>query len=373
MIEIFAILGATIWLSILLLPWRPWSTAENLNSTGPSTADLSDITVLTPARNEAAVIGETAKGIAAQSNNLKWILIDDQSEDHTAEVAQKNFSGSLQIVRGEPLEDGWAGKLWALEQGRKFVRTPYIALVDADIQLAPGLIATLKEKSLAEQLDLVSLMAELRMKTFWETLLIPSFVYFFKLLYPFSLGNSQRSKLGVAAGGCILIKTHVLEQIGGFGALRGALIDDCTLAQKVKDAGFSTWIGLTRSVTSNRGYENLSGIWNMVARSAFTQLRYSTPLLIACSLIMLSMFLGPLFGLLTFDLHTWPWMISVVGLFAMIYSYHPTLKFYGRSPLWAFALPIIGCLYLSMTWTSAVRYWRGHRSHWKGRTYLKAA
>lgn len=371
-LNIFILLGSVIWLIILLLPWKPWATTEFLEpSKSDESVDLSDITVLTPARDEAAVIAETAQGIRAQGESLKWILVDDQSTDGTAQIAQTHFSENLQLVRSADLADGWAGKLWALEQGRKLVTTPYILLLDADIQLAPGIVSALKTKSVNDQLDLVSLMAELRMKTFWEKLLIPSFIYFFKLLYPFALGNSRRSKIGVAAGGCVLLKTYALEQIGGFAALKHALIDDCTLAQKLKDAGFSTWIGLTRAVTSHRGYDDLAGIWNMVARSAYTQLRYSKTLLIGCTLIMGSMFLGPLTGILVAETGSWNLMISVAGVFAMIYSYRPTLRFYDRAPLWSFAMPFIGVLYLSMTWTSALRYWRGHRSRWKGRTYSK--
>jgi hopene-associated glycosyltransferase HpnB len=370
-VNILWIVGPLSWMAILVLPWRPWSTRESLDAEPTNgELDLSDVTVMTPARDEAEVIAKTAEGIQTQGGNLKWILIDDQSTDGTAAIAQRIFKGDLKIVNGQPLPEGWAGKLWALEQGRAHLKTTYVLLLDADIYLAPKIIAALKTKLETEKLDFVSLMANLRMETLWEKLLIPAFIYFFKLLYPFSLANSLRSKLAAAAGGCILVRAEVLEKIGGFGSLRGALIDDCSLAKKVKDAGYKIWIGLTHSVISHRNYPDLKSIWNMVARSAFTQLKYSTLILLACTSIMVAMFWIPLVG--SFIAETaWVRVVCFAGFVSMIVTYRPTLFYYKRSPSWALLMPITGTLYLMMTWTSAIRYWLGRRSEWKGRIYSK--
>jgi hopene-associated glycosyltransferase HpnB len=364
-----ATLGTVCWLAILCLPWRPWSTREHLEADSTSIdEDLSEITVLIPARNEAEVIGQTMRSLNEQGKNLSIILIDDQSTDETASVARKESAQNFRLIMGQPLPEGWAGKLWALEQGRSLVKTPITLLLDADIELKPGTIASLVKKMRSENRDFVSIMAHLQMKFFSEKLLIPSFIYFFKLLYPFALGNSSRHKMGVAAGGCILIKTSVLEKIGGFSALKDALIDDCTLAQKVKSSGSQTWIGLSHSVTSHRGYKDLRGLWNMVARSAFTQLKYSTVLLILCTIVMVSMFWMPLIGLILPVSTEWKWFFAA-GWFAMVLSYLPTLIYYQRSTLFTFLMPLIGSLYLAMTWTSALRYFAGRRSEWKGRVY----
>ena len=278
---VMAGLGSLIWVSILLLPWRPWSTRERLSvGSCDARADVSAVTVLIPARNEADTIARTIGSLNDQGGGLKIVLVDDQSTDGTGEIARQTSRQELEVVCGQALPEGWAGKLWALEQGRSRVQTPLILLLDADIQIGPGLIAALLKKMQTESYDLVSIMAHLRMRTFWENLLVPAFIYFFKLLYPFAIGNSKKNKFGVAAGGCILLRRDALEKIGGFGALRGALIDDCTLARKFKESGFSTWIGLSHDVVCYRGYSNLGSIWNMVARSAFTQLHYSTATLL---------------------------------------------------------------------------------------------
>jgi hopene-associated glycosyltransferase HpnB len=254
-----------------------------------------------------------------------------------------------------------------LEQGRQKAVTGLILLLDADIQLERGIVAALKTKLQKEDLGMVSLMAELRMESLWEKLLVPAFIYFFKLVYPFALANNPRVKLGAAAGGCILVRRDALEKIGGFTALQDAIIDDCTLAQKLKSAGYKTWLGLTHSAISLRPYTTLSSIWNMVARSAFTQLRYSVALLLLTTAALLFFYWIPVLGLFSSEpMHR---LVCAIGLGAMAVSFLPTLNYYRRGPLWAVLLPVIATLYLLMTWTSAIRYWRGRRAEWKGRVY----
>jgi len=369
-LTLFAITGAAIWLTILLLPWRPWSTSEVLDVSSPlPEVDLGDITVLIPARNEAETIKATLPALTAQGRGLNIILIDDQSSDGTGQVARKAVDENLLIIKGKSLPSGWTGKLWALEQGRSHIRTPFTLLLDADIEPLPGIIGELKRAMQERDVQLISLMAELRMDTFWEKLLMPAFIYFFKLLYPFRLSNTGTSRVAAAAGGCILLETRLLHEMGGFDSLRGELIDDCALARRIKTLGYKTWIGLTHSVRSIRPYEKLRTIWEMVARTAFTQLHYSGLVLALCTAIMVLSFVVPGLGL--FLPSGMAKFFSALGLAIMILCYLPTLKFYGLPGRWALALPLIGILYLAMTWTSAMRYWLGGGSHWKGRAYSK--
>ena len=361
--------GAAIWLVILLLPWRPWSIRETLDATlGEPAPDLSDLTVLIPARNEASVIGEVLAALDAQGSNLRIVLIDDQSDDGTATVARDGSPEGLEIVDGEPLPEGWSGKLWALEQGRKHANTTLLLLLDADIRLEPGTITALLRRRDESGAAFVSLMARLRMVSGWELLLMPAFVYFFKLLYPFALSNAASGSIAAGAGGCILVEAQALEDIGGFGALQGALIDDCALARAIKHEGQRTWIGLTHSAVSLRPYRVLGEIWDMVARNAFTQLRYSPILLFLVTAVFVLACAMPLLALVAFP-GVGAKLLGGLALAAMIASYIPTLRYYGLSPLLALSMPAIGTLYLAMTWSSAFRYWRGRRSQWKGRVY----
>lgn len=357
--------AAAMWLGNLLQPWRSWSTRERIepDAGAAAAADLSGITVLIPARNEAEVIGTTLAGLQAQGQGLRVVVVDDQSSDGTARIAA-SFP-NVRVVSGKPLPAGWAGKLWALEQGKAEVATPMTLLLDADIELRPGLLAALLRFKQADGRNFVSLMADLRRTSFWDRLLLPAFVYYFKLLYPFALSNSSFRHVAAAAGGCVLVDTAALQGAGAFASLRGALIDDCTLARKVKDAGNRTWVGLSRGVVSLRPYGSLRSIHDMVARSAFTQLRYSTLLLLLVTAVFIAAYWLPLAALLLPGAR----VPAAIGLAAMMLAYWPTLRYYGMSPLWLLLAPLGASLYLAMTWSSAIRYWRGVRSRWKDRVY----
>lgn len=362
-----ALAGVLCWWSILLAPWRAWITREQLEPSAiPQTEQLfRDVTVLIPARNEAQFIAQTLSTLQAQGDGLRIIVIDDQSEDVTAILARR---AGVEVISGTTPPKTWSGKLWALDQGLQQVQTRYTLLLDADISLLPGILGALLNKTRQENLSLVSLMAELPVQRFSERLLVPAFIFFFKLLYPFKLSNEPESRMAAAAGGCILVETRALKSINAFTSIHHALIDDCTLAAQIKQAGFRTWIGLSHAVQSHRGYDSLTAIWNTVARTAFTQLRYSLLLLLLCTLIMSSMFwCAPLSVLIYPDT-----VFVASGLLvwlAMFIVYTPILRFYQSSPLWVVALPVVGTLYLMMTWTSAFRYWRGVRAHWKNRRY----
>ncbi|APZ43080.1 glycosyltransferase [Acidihalobacter ferrooxydans] len=362
-----ALAACLIWFGVLVLPWQAWRVREVFDAEQEvgSTRDFADVTVLIPARDEAHVIAHTLAALHAQGENLRVLVIDDASGDDTAAIARQ--AGAETLAAGT-LPPGWAGKLWALEQGRRSVETPLVLLLDADIALQPGALAGLRRKLREEKLQLVSLMAELRMHSFWERLLMPAFVYFFKLLYPFRLANNPRSRFAAAAGGCILLDTAMLERIGGFACLRDALIDDCTLAARVKQAGGRSWLGLSHAARSQRAYDDLGSIWAMVARTAFTQLHYSAALLLVCSVLMVAAFWFPLLALAGPPLAR---ALGAAALLAMFAAYWPTLRYYRRAPAWTLMLPVIGTLYLAMTWSSALRYWRGERSRWKGRVYRR--
>lgn len=369
---LLALPGLFIWLIILLLPWRPWSTRETFDAgqADPAT-DLSRITVLIPARNEAAVIADTLRGLATQGTGLRIILIDDQSDDQTVAIARNQQLPQLEIIPGQPLPQGWSGKLWALEQGKRKVNTDLVLLLDADIELRPGTLRALLDKFEHEHLDMLSLMARLRMQNFWEKFLMPAFIFFFKLLYPFGLANSAASQVAAAAGGCILIKRTMLERTGAFGTLRHCLIDDCALARKAKEQGGRTWLGLTHSAISRRAYPHLRSIGEMVTRTAYTQLGYSFSLLLLCTLLMAFSFILPVIAVVSGN--PWQFLAGLLALIVMYLCYLPVLNYYELRPLWGVLLPLAGALYLGMTWASAWRHWFKSGATWKNRNYPVAA
>ena len=360
-------LAALLWCALLLAPWRPWRVDNVLDArpdAGAERLSLTQVTVLVPARNEAQVLHACLAALKAQTPGLRVIVVDDESRDATAEIAR---AAGASVIAGRPVPPGWSGKVWALEQGRGGVDTDYLLLVDADVALEPGTLSTLLARMQAESLALISVFPVPRFDSVWEKLLMPAFVYFFALLYPFSLSNSRHSRIAAASGGCILLERRALDAIGGFGAVKGALIDDCTLARCVKRAGYRTWIGLSRSARGLRSYGRLAAIRAMVERTAYTQLKYSPAWLLACTAIMALAFCVPVAALFHSELSVRA--LGLGALTAMAVSYMPTLRFYRRSPWWALSLPVTGILYLAMTWSSALRFYRRERARWKDRVY----
>jgi len=330
------------------------------------------VTAVIPARNEAATIGRTVGSLLAQDypGELSVIVVDDNSDDGTAEAAGSD--PRLRVIPGAPLADGWTGKLWAVSQGVREAGTApdYLLLTDADIEHDPGNLKRLVYKAETDGRHLVSLMVKLRCESFWERLLIPAFVFFFQKLYPFPAVNDPNSRIAAAAGGCMLVRRETLEAAGGIDAIRSAVIDDCALARLIKKRG-SIWLGLATRTRSLRAYDGLVEIWDMVARTAYVQLRHSPLALVGTLAGMAVIYLvPPLAFAVGTALRQGP--LASAGMIAwllMALAYAPTLALYGRFVAWALVLPVSAGLYTLMTLSSAMRHWRGRGAGWKGRHY----
>ena len=381
-----AAVAALAWVYLLACHGGFWRTDQRLPS-GRNPAAWPAVTVVVPARDEAAVLPATLPTLLAQDypGTLRVILVDDDSADGTAQVAEKLAAASGQpfedrqrLVAAGPRPDGWAGKVWAMECGLAAAGQPdYVLFTDADISYAPGTLTALVRAADGGGYGLVSQMALLRTETAWERLIVPAFVYFFAQLYPFRRVNRPRSRTAAAAGGCMLVRREDLAAAGGLGVIRGARIDDVALGRVLKRAGARCWLGLTTDVRSWRPYPSLAGLWDMVARSAYTQLRYS-PLLLAATLAGLAwLYLLPpaaaLAGLAaaaagggTAALATAA--AGLAGWAIMTASYVPMQRLYGLSPVRALMLPLAAALYGAMTFDSARRHWAGRGGEWKGRT-----
>ncbi len=367
-------LAALLWIAVLVLPWRPWRGAERLEADAAAGAPVNaprpgdECCVLIPARDEAERLPGTLAALAAQGGGLRVVVVDDCSRDATARVARDAPGLAVEVVDGQALPAGWSGKVWAQHQGEARLDRPLTLLLDADIELAPGMLAALCRRLRSSGAALVSVLAAPSLEGAWERLLMPAFVFFFRLLYPFALANDPRHRVAAGAGGCMLVRTAVLRQIGGFAAIRGELIDDCALAARVKRAGYPIWIGLSGSARSRRRYRGPGPLWRMVARTAFTQLRYSPAWLALCTLLMALAFVVPLAALAAGGAASG---LGALALGAALAAYLPTVRYYRLAPSWALGLPLAGVLFLAMTWDSALGYWRGRRSAWRGRVYRR--
>lgn len=360
-----------VWLYLLLGRSGFWRLRERDDLIPPSPSRWPSVTAIVPARNEGDVIQASVGSLLRQDypGEFRVIVVDDQSDDGTGEKARRLASDRLAVLAGSPRPAGWTGKLWAMRQGLdRALQGPapdFVWFTDADIAHRPDTLASLVSRAEAPPgLALVSLMARLSCQTAAERLLIPAFVFFFDLLFPFGAVNDSRRRTAAAAGGCMLVRTEALGRAGGLERIRGALIDDCALARLLKPSG-PIWLGLTRRSESLRPYARIGDVRRMVARSAYAQLRYSAPLLAAVLAALLLIFAAP------------PAMAigargpaRIAGLLAwamMAAAFQPTLRFYRRSPLWGIALPAIALCYAAFTLDSAVQTWLGRGGLWKNR------
>ncbi len=363
-----------VWLYLTFFHGNFWRVGSfQLPNQSPTARPL--VAAIIPARNEADVVGRAITSLLTQQfeGDLRLFVVDDNSNDGTANAvrASAGMLGAgdrLTIISGAPIETGWTGKLWAMQQGWEAasqIKPHYFLLTDADIEHAPDNLARMVAQAERGNFDLVSLMVKLRSDTLAEKFLIPAFIYFFFLLYPPARISNPRSRVAGAAGGCILIRSDALERAGGFSAIRDNVIDDCALAARVKQTDGRIWLGIKESTRSIRGYRTFANIRNMIARSAFHQLRHSALLLVLCFAGMLLTFVAPLVCVFAGDRAT-GWMgLAACGL--IFTTYVPTLRLYRVNPLAALTLPLAAIFYLEATLVSAIRFWRGRGGEWKGR------
>ena len=333
------------------------------------------VVAVVPARNEADVIAQSVRSLLGQDypGPFRIVVVDDGSSDGTAAAALQapttSTSGrALDVISGAELPSGWTGKMWALEQGVRHAKAAgaidYFLLTDADIGHAPDNLRTLVARAEHEGRVLVSLMAELSCTTWSERFLIPAFVFFFQMLYPFGLVARNDRRTAAAAGGCMLVKRDALERAGGIAAVRAEIIDDCALARRLKRQG-PIWLGLTRRARSLRPYGGFVAIGRMVSRSAYAQLGYSASVLAGTLAAMALIYVAPpLIALFAEGPARWA---GLAAWLVMALSIQPMLRFYRVSPIWGLALPAMGAAYTLFTVQSAFAVWRGRGGLWKGR------
>lgn len=364
-LQIAAAVSLAIWLYLLLGRGGFWRMREGLARVPPPSS-LPRVAVIIPARNEADVIGRAITSLVSQDylGPVHLIVVDDHSTDGTAAIARGVAATNLTVLPAEPLQPGWTGKLWAVNQGVREARRfapDYLLLTDADIVHAPDDLSTLIAQAAAGPYDVVSLMVRLHCRTTAERALIPAFVFFFFLLYPPAWIRNPRSGTAAAAGGCLLIRRGALERAGGIEAIRGELIDDCALARAVKRTGGSVLLGLSSGTVSIREYGTFTAIGAMISRTAFTQLRHSWWRLAGTVAGLLITYLLPVAAALSGNL------VGVAAWILMCVLYLPILRFYQSAPFWAPVLPAVALFYIGATVHSAISYRLGSGGLWKGR------
>ena len=382
------VLAAVAWAYLLVAHGGYWRTDCRLprgDRPGPAMGDWPSVVAVIPARDEAAILPETLPSLLAQEypGELSAVLVDDGSSDGTGVVAEslgQAPGAALKVIRGAPPPEGWAGKVWAMAQGVAAAGgCDYLLFTDADIAFEPGAVGALVRAAVTDNRALLSQMALLRADTGWEKWIVPAFVYFFAQLYPFRRVGRPGARTAAAAGGCMLVRRPVLAAAGGLDRIGGARIDDIALARLLKrpPAAARCWLGFTTEVRSRRPYPRLAELWGMVARSAYTQLRYSPALLVAAVAGLAWLYVLPpvaaLAGLAALAagagaVAAWCAAAGLAGWLLQAVTFVPVLRLYRLCWVRAPGLPLVALLYAGMTVDSARRHHAGRGGAWKGRT-----
>lgn len=383
---ILSIIPFLIWLYLIFLYanknlqfnglfWTGNIILENQKTKNPLPEKKKSLCIIVPARNEEKYISETIKSILTQDVKKFVLIVDDNSTDNTTEEAlrtfKKNKFSQFKIIKALRLPKGWSGKVWALKQGVDWATKQefsYFLFIDSDIVLKKDIVKRTLEYMNDKKLTMISLMAKLKCLSLWEFLLIPSFIYFFQKLYPFSKVNNNKEKLAAAAGGFILCKSSIFKKENIYEQIKNKVIDDCNLAKKIKSHESSIWLGLTRMVESQRNYTKLEEIWKMVSRTAYEQLNHSILLLVVSIFGMIIIYILPFVNLLTqnsSNLIT----LNFFTILLMTISFVPTARFYNLSLPFYFSLPFSSLIYMLMTINSASNYYFKDGNIWKGRKY----
>ena len=374
---IIAVICVAIWGYLILARGAYWhaSMRDAARIAGVS-SPWPAVAAVIPARNESDYIARSVQSLLRQDYRgpLTIVVVDDDSDDGTGAVATDAAGGDgrLSVIRTTGPAAGWSGKLWAVSQGiaaAEVSRPDYLLLTDADIEHAPDTLSWLVAQSVNGRFVLTSLMAKLRCVSLAERIHVPAFIYFFQMLYPFAWVSRPDSPTAAAAGGCMLVRADALASVGGIASIRGALIDDCSLAARLKTMG-PIWLGLTNRVHSIRPYPAFADVARMVSRSAYSQLRYSPLALIGTILGMAITFVAP--PMLALFAAGLPRYLGLFAWAAMSLSFVPTLRYYRLSPIWSVALPGIALLYMIYTLQSAYQHFRRRGGQWKGRVHAGA-
>lgn len=351
---------------------------------GPVTGLLDDpplVSIIVAAKDEEDNIESCVNCILQQGYpEFELIVVDDRSEDKTPEILRRlsQTDQRLSIIRIDELAPGWTGKNHALHQGTLAARGEWFLFVDADSHLSPSNLTSVLSYARLHKVDMLSLIPLLRNKTFWEKVLVPYLSAILFLRFPVAKVNDPGKKIAMALGQYILIHRRAYELIGGHEAVRSVLLEDITMARRIKERGLNLHLALGREVLSNRMYTGLKDIWRGWVRifyMAFVQRKrsFSTALFLI-PLLVLFPAASPIIAIVHLLVSPGLWAWGLLGLAILVNIVLITVlgKFYRMSSgegFWALFYPLAGAIGLSIVFAVCVKILFHRPISWRGTTY----
>lgn len=238
---------------------------------GETPAQYPLISVIIPARNERRAIETTVRAhLATTYPNFEVIVVDDRSDDGTAEVLAGLDDPHLTVIRGEETPPGWLGKPWALEQGAQRAHGSLLLFADADVHYGPKALEALAAHLLASRAALITLLPRVEMQGFWEKTLMTNLAVTLFVYLPLWLSNRTRWPwLAIGGGTGNLVRRDRYERAGGHEALKDAVVDDIGLARLIRLHGDLTETVRAERLVSLRMYHGLQEIVEGFTKNVF--------------------------------------------------------------------------------------------------------
>jgi chlorobactene glucosyltransferase len=345
------------------------------------------ISVIVPARNESRNIRRSLEGLFEQTYpNFEVIVIDDRSDDDTLQILQELYehdrpSGiNLQIIQGEELPPGWAGKPHALHQGAELARGDWLCFMDADTFAKPEMLLSAYTAAHCLRADMFTMLTDQVLGSFWEKAVLPLVFTGLSFGFPPSRVNDPGKADAIANGQFILIKSSVYEAVGGHQAVRERIDEDKALAEVVKRAGYHLIMADGRQLARTRMYTSLVDMWEGWTKNIYIGLSDRLWLLVFGSVVgLLGGLILPLWligALIWIVLGGGPpavimmIQVGILCIFLLSIRARAALAFH-ISPAYAFTLPLGALIFTGMMLASTYKVLSGQGVTWKGRRYRK--
>jgi len=342
-----------------------------------------------PAYNEADNIAACIQAVLASDEpGLPWqlLVIDDGSTDATADLAREAIAASdhaLLLQAGpRPQGERWVGKNWAASRAAAHPwpdgspETQWLLFIDADVRLKPGALAAAVDEARRESTDLLSLAPRLQCGCLAEWLVQPIVSALLGLVFPLQRTNDPGDPTAFAAGPFMLFRRDAYEAVGGHAAIADVVIEDLTLARRIKGSGRRLRYLVGADLLDLRMYRNLAALWEGWTKNWFLGLDRSLVRALGSAAVVLVLFAGPwalaLAGLIAGAAHLVPaWPLLLPGSAGIALLFGLALWRWGRFGLqprywwlsWLGALLIAAIVPASIWKTSTGRGWT-----WRGRS-----
>ncbi len=343
------------------------------------TANVPLISIVVPARNEAANIERCVRSLLTQDYpRVEVIVVDDDSTDATPAILAciQAEDARLRVVTGTPMRCGWTGKNNALDTGVQAALGAWLLFVDADMTLQAGTLSAAFSAARHGKAAMVTLWAHQQLEGFWERVVQPVIIGFNVVADPFQHANDPAHPSATANGQFILVERTAYEWIGGHNAVRDEVLEDQMLARHFKRAGERILMMDGTHMLSTRMYTSLRDIWEGWSKNNFLSLNRNMLVMLGSAVSVYLIAVNPFVMLfvtlseLKFNHHlTDPLIINLCSIGLLFWARWRVRNFCG-TPLRDYLLHGLGgAIFIGIFFNSAYRHITGQGVMWKGRSY----